>query len=81
MRIKHPDTFRCDLCGTEMGHNEVFQAKLPVIFTTEQNEGRPSKPYVQMEQLDLCRECLDRYIAVAASGAMGVNDYRWRDGR
>lgn len=80
-RIKHPDTFRCDLCGVETQEGVNFHGKIPVRFVSEQNEGRPTAPYVQMTELDLCPDCLDRYVTVEASGACGVNDYWWREGR
>lgn len=77
-RIKHPDTFRCDICGTEVDQYAVFHAELPVMFTTNQNDGKPHDPYVDVAHVDLCPDCLDRCVTVEASGMMGVNKYRWR---
>ena len=37
--IKHPDTFKCDVCGREI--ERAHSITLPVRWTTEQNEGRP----------------------------------------
>lgn len=52
---------------------------MQVIFTTEQNEGRPTKPYFQMVHLDICDSCLDRILHkgsyITARGAMGDNCY------
>lgn len=80
-RIKHPDTFACDMCGVETEEGANFHARLPVRFVSEQNEGRPCAPYFEMIELDLCPGCLDRCVSIEASGACGVNDYWWRDGR
>lgn len=81
MRIKHPDTFTCDICGVEMEQNVAHHRSLPVLFLTEQNEGRPVKPYIQMQEIDLCADCLDRCTVIEANGCMGVNEYRWREDR
>lgn len=56
MRVEHPDTFRCDICGREVEHAE--SVTVPVLWKTEQNEGRPCEPYIACERLDLCEECL-----------------------
>ena len=78
MRIKHPDTFKCDLCGAELEEDAVKHTSLLVRFTTEQNEGRSCEPYYQTIGLDLCPECLDKAITINASGCMGHNSYSWR---
>lgn len=80
-KIKHPDTFACDMCGVETDEGANFHARLPVRFVSEQNEGRPCAPYFEITELDLCPDCLDRCVAIEASGACGVNDYWWRDSR
>lgn len=77
-RITHPDTFRCDLCGTECEENEINHVKMPVLFTTEQNEGRLVTPYLTTCDIDLCITCLDRALTIEASGSMGFNRYEWR---
>lgn len=80
-RIVHPDTYTCDMCGIEMEQNVVHHRSLPVLFLTEQNEGRPVKPYITTQEIDLCPDCLDRCTVIEADGAMWVNDYRWREDR
>lgn len=58
--IKHPDTFKCDVCGREI--ERAHSITLPVRWTTEQNEGRPCTPYVKEETIDLCDECFERAV-------------------
>ena len=74
--IKHPDTYVCDICGAEFA--ERRQVNVPVVWTTEQNEGRSCKPYYKVECLDLCEDCADRVHVVEAAGAQGLNRYVFR---
>lgn len=72
--IKHPDTFKCDVCGREI--ERAHSITLPVRWTTEQNEGRLCTPYVKEETIDLCDECFERAVVIEAAGCMGRNSYR-----
>ena len=74
MRVEHPDTYKCDVCGKEVEH--AVHVTAPVLWKTEQNEGRPCKPYVACERLDLCEECLHSVLAIEASGCMGHNEFK-----
>ena len=52
---------------------------MDVVFTTEQNEGRTTSPYIDREKIELCDTCrniilMDRKM-VEAQGAMGYNKY------
>lgn len=62
----------CDLCGAT---KNVEQINYPVIFTTEQNEGRPVEPYISDEKIDLCDKCMKKVLKIKAHGAQGINDY------
>lgn len=73
MRVEHPDTYKCDVCGKEVEHAE--SVTVPVLWKTEQNEGRPCKPYIRCERLDLCEECLHNVLVLEASGCMGHNEF------
>lgn len=73
MRVEHPDTFRCDICGREVEHAE--SVTVPVLWKTEQNEGRPCEPYIACERLDLCEECLHSVLAIEAIGCIGNNTF------
>lgn len=72
-------THTCDLCrntATKLKQN------IPVVFMTEQTEGRPCKPHLTTESLDLCDGCLERVVdsyPLTAYGAQGSNTYEWRN--
>lgn len=54
---------------------------LPVVFLTEQNEGRSSKPYFDNAKIDVCPECYKRLLEeypITGYGAQGYNTYKWR---
>lgn len=74
-------TYRCDMCGEAIGHYDKDQnrPRMPVRFITEQNEGTLTDPYMDYVEIDLCDKCLDRALVIDACGAMGHNDYSWRD--
>ena len=62
----------CDICENEM---PVTTVPYPVIFTTEQTEGRPCKPYISVRNIDMCEECKTAALMITAVGAQGVNTY------
>lgn len=74
----------CDICpastadGVEIVHEEV-----PVVWTTEQTEGRSISPRVRVEKLDICTACMDRIANERqmpdAAGAQGYNRFYFRD--
>lgn len=70
----------CDICHKKATTHKTLQ----VIFTTEQTEGRPCKPYLSFpEELDLCNGCLGKIMNgnyVIASGAQGYNNYYFKKG-
>lgn len=63
---------KCDLCGKE---ENVRHLKYPVLFTTDQTEGRGCTPYISHKELDLCDECIDKVIKITGWGAQGYNHY------
>jgi hypothetical protein len=68
----------CDLCKEPA---TKLQQRVPVVFTTEQTEGRPCNPHLTFETLDLCEGCLQRIVErspLTAYGAQGCNTYEWR---
>ena len=73
MRVEHPDTYKCDVCGKEV--ERARSVTLPVRWMTEQNEGRPCKPYIASRRFDLCEECLHSVLAIEAIGCMGNNTF------
>ena len=62
----------CDICGDDKNATKEKQS-VSVVFTTEQNEGRGTKPYLDIHLLDLCADCYEEILkgqAVFGSGAM-----------
>lgn len=70
----------CDVCNLKTSNEAV---NIQVIFTTEQNEGKPCAPYLQSEKLDLCNNCLNKVLHdgyyIFAEGAMGSNKYFFKN--
>ena len=66
-------TIICDCCKLEKITQKV---KYPVLFLTEQTEGRSVKPYISYHDLDLCKECLQNNIGIRGVGAQGYNEYQ-----
>ena len=44
-------TYICDICGKTI--EKPVHVNYPVIFHTDQNEGKPTDPYISQEMLDL----------------------------
>ena len=76
MSKKTIEQYFCDICKKEA---EVIAVKYPVIFHTEQDEGRSVKPYVSPQTIDMCQECLHKALVVHGYGAQGFNHYEIRE--
>ena len=66
----------CDVCE-EKAHFQ--EQKIQVIFTTEQTEGRNCKPYLSIQIMDICDQCMRKILngnAVWGNGAQGHNNYK-----
>lgn len=63
----------CDCCKLEKPTQKV---KYPVLFLTEQTEGRSVTPYISYQDLDLCHDCIRTNITISGTGAMGYNEYK-----
>lgn len=63
----------CDLCSKET--KEYTEVNYPVLFFTEQNEGRATTPYISQQKMDLCPSCLDKAVVIHGRGAQGWNKY------
>lgn len=81
-------TFKCDICEVEIptseknsyGEPKLERKSIGVIFTTEQNEGRSSEPYLETKDLHLCSNCMNEVLkgkAIYGTGAMGFNKYQF----
>lgn len=63
----------CDLCLKET--EKYTEVNYPVLFFTEQNEGRTTAPYISQQKMDLCPSCLDKAVIIHGRGAQGWNKY------
>lgn len=66
----------CDICKSK---EKVSKKRIPIIFTTEETEGRSCEPYLTIETLDICENCyktmIDNSTIPNAHGAQGYNTY------
>ena len=81
--------YKCDICGRKYDEKEYSEQNnpydekikirrvsgFPVLFTTEQNEGRSCKPYITFENMDVCNKCLFALVRVKGWGAQGFKNY------
>lgn len=70
----------CDVCKgvPRTVGNTAAPKQVTVTMVTEQNEGRPCKPYKESKNLDLCGSCSKKIkhgAYIQGSGAMGYNSY------
>ena len=63
----------CDVCGKESLNTKKIN--YPVIFYTEQIEGRSCNPYISQEILDICESCRDKVLRLKGYGAQGLNEF------
>jgi len=70
---KVSEIFVCDICKRE--EVKMQSINYPVLFLTEQTEGRAVPAYISQTKLDVCQECLPKIVKLQASGAMGNNTY------
>ena len=68
----------CDIENREH-KGTVRTYKVDVVFTTEQNQGDPTSPYIDSLKMELCESCrkemLVERVIPEAQGAMGYNHF------
>ncbi len=69
---KTVEQYFCDVCKKEA---VTVPINYPVIFHTDQTEGRGCSPYISQEKLDVCDECRKHMLLLHGWGAQGCNDY------
>lgn len=67
------EKYFCDICGKE--EKDIKHICYPVIFQTEQTEGRSVKPYIDNTNIDVCPNCCKKILKLSATGAQGYNSY------
>lgn len=75
-------SYKCDVCKSVFTEEEYNEGKkishfdqFPVIFRSDQTEGRPCEPYISLEKIDLCRSCALKSVNLIGYGASGCNTY------
>lgn len=63
----------CDICEKETSNG--LNISYPIIWLTDETEGRSTIPYISNKKIDVCRECASKILKVSGSGAMGFNKY------
>ena len=53
------EEIKCDVCNRPMNDKTT---ELTIVFTTEQNEGRPCTPYLTNGKVDLCDDCKKKIL-------------------
>lgn len=66
-------TIICDICKAESENCKAVS--YPVIFHTDQTEGRPCEPYISSEKIDICEECAKNVLKLRGYGCQGENIY------
>lgn len=74
------EKYYCDICGKEIECANLKKITYPVIFHTEQTEGRYCEPYISHQKIEICGECLEQICKLSAVGAQGYNKYEIRKG-
>jgi hypothetical protein len=71
--------YSCDICTSK--ENVKAELDIPVVFTTEQTEGRSCPHYLKFYKLDVCLKCYGIVLSGKipfGSGAMGHNTYSFK---
>lgn len=85
-------TYSCDICKKKIltsieeepranDLKAIPTTQISVIFTTEQTEGRSTRPYPTVKALHLCQGCMNRVLngeIPFAQGAQGYNTYYFK---
>lgn len=66
----------CDICKEETKNEDIFQVNYPIVFTTNQIDGKECKAYIEQKQIDICRHCAANVLKISASGCQGYNEYK-----
>lgn len=65
---------KCDICGKE--DKSCVSINYPVMFFSDQTEGRSCEPYISQEVIDVCDSCIKKIIRVKGYGVQGHNNYK-----
>lgn len=76
----------CDVCGRTTTVDQydpkkeevakgMYHIRIPVIFHCSQEDGSYRDPYISMETLCICEDCLKKSIHLHGNGVQGNNEY------
>lgn len=66
--------FVCDICGNEFKQDQLSSARIPTWSCVSDEDGKGIGPYVTVENMDLCDECI-RKAAVVKRGFRRVDGF------
>lgn len=69
------EKYFCDICGADLSL-PIMSVSYPVIFHTEQDEGRNTDPYISQQKLDICESCKTKILKLNGWGAQGHNKFK-----
>lgn len=66
---KYVTEYYCDLCGRKFEcAADLTRLGVPVVYTHDDTEGKPCRPYVTSESHDLCQDCLCKVVVLESAG-------------
>ena len=69
----------CDLCKVEITTvRKDREYPMLTTFMTNQDDGYACTPFLSIEYLHLCPECLKAATIIVGSGCQGNNKYHWK---
>jgi len=71
----------CDICAASGREGMFTEINIPLVFYTEQTEGKGVAPYISNKKMEICQQCEHKLIdtlPIIAYGAQGYNEYKWR---
>lgn len=66
--------FACDICGEEVAEDQLSTVRIPTWSNVSDEDGVFVGPYVAVESIDLCDECI-RKVAVVRRGFRCVDGF------
>lgn len=59
------EKYYCDICKEEVEKQHlIFNVRLPMVCSTEQEEGRSVNTRIIFENIDICKNCLEKVTVV-----------------
>ena len=66
---KYVTEYYCDLCGSKFEREaDLTRLAVPTLYTYDDTEGKPCRPYVMSESHDFCQDCLCKVVVLESAG-------------